>query len=191
MKELLTARLRIRRFAREDLASVARLLDGCFGPATLDVRREWLEWAVRNYSALEQLGQPPYGDYAISLLDGGTVIGSIGLVPSFGPFGKLPSLQSSSTRNANLFRPEMGLFWAIDPKHHGQGYATEAAKTMADFAFGQLHVERLVATTEHDNFASIGVMKRLGMTIERNPDPEPQWFQTIGVLFNPKSSRSS
>src|SRR4051812_1559936 len=46
---------------------------------------------------------------------------------------------------------------------------------------------RIVAATEHDNLASIGVMRRLGMRIERNPDPEPHWFQTVGVLFNPKS----
>ena len=41
---------------------------------------------------------------------------------------------------------------------------------------------RIVATTDNDNHASIGVMRRLGMRIEANPFPEPFYFQTIGIL---------
>jgi len=29
---------------------------------------------------------------------------------------------------------------------------------------------------------SIGVMRRIAMTTERNLTPEPHWFQTIGIL---------
>jgi RimJ/RimL family protein N-acetyltransferase len=39
----------------------------------------------------------------------------------------------------------------------------------------------VVATTEHSNAASIGVMRRLGMDVQRNPDAQPEWFQTVGV----------
>jgi hypothetical protein len=42
----------------------------------------------------------------------------------------------------------------------------------------------LIETTEYSNAASIGVMRRLGMDIQRNPDEQPGWFQTVGVLFN-------
>jgi RimJ/RimL family protein N-acetyltransferase len=186
MQPIETSRLRIRPFAPTDLDAVARLLDGGFGPAPLDRRREWLEWSVRNYRALAQLGQPPYGDYAVTLKEGGAVVGSVGLVPSLGPFGKLPLLRSCLRGPASgLSTPEVGLFWAVDPAHRRRGYATEAAAAMAAFAFDVLRVERLVATTERDNGASIGVMRRLGMTVEANPDPEPAWFQTVGVLFNP------
>ena len=45
-------------------------------------------------------------------------------------------------------------------------------------------LQRIVATTTYDNTASIGVMRRLGMTIERNPLPEPIFMQVVGVLEN-------
>jgi RimJ/RimL family protein N-acetyltransferase len=157
-------------------------------------RETWLDWCVRNYDALANLGQPPYGDYAVETAAGtatgsaglreGTLVGSIGLVPSFGPFEKLPWFRArlAPTMEPNeRFTPEMGMFWAVHSEWRGSGYATEAARAIAAFAFATCHVDRLVATTEHDNVASIGVMKRLGMVIEKNPDPDPVWFQVIGV----------
>ncbi len=30
------------------------------------------------------------------------------------------------------------------------------------------------------------VMQRLGMTVQRNPDPGPPWFQVVGILENPE-----
>jgi len=182
---LFTSRLRIRPFASNDLDAVVKLHDDCFGAAALNVRRDWLGWTVRNYAALAQLQQPPYGDYAIELRASGEIIGAVGLVPSFGPFDRLPSLRARlKTEPTGRFQPELGLFWAVAPVYRRQGYATEAAWALSDFAFRELNAERLVATTEHDNAASIAVMRRIGMTVERNPDPEPAWFQTVAVLFN-------
>jgi hypothetical protein len=28
------------------------------------------------------------------------------------------------------------------------------------------------------------VMRKIGMRVERNPRPEPEWFQAVGVLWN-------
>ena len=56
-----------------------------------DRRRSWVDWSVRNYEELARLNQPPYGDRAIVRREGGDFIGLVGLVPSFGPFGQLPS----------------------------------------------------------------------------------------------------
>ena len=53
---------------------------------------------------------------------------------------------------------------------------------MITYAFQHLNLKRVVATTEYANPGSIGVMRRLGMTIERNPFPEPPWLQVVGVL---------
>ena len=55
---------------------------------------------------------------------------------------------------------------------------------MVSYAFNQLRLRRIVATTENDNARSVGVMRRLGMRLERNPRPEPAWFQTVGILDN-------
>ncbi len=169
-----------------DLDAVTRLLDDCFGKSPRDEREEWLEWSVRNYPALAKLGQPPYGDYAVVRTDDDQVIGSVGLVPSFGPFDQLPIFRSTMRATpSGLFRPEMGLFWAISSAHRRLGYAAEAAAAMAKFAFETQRVARLVATTEHENAASIGVMRKIGMSIETNPRETPEWFQAIGVIFNP------
>ena len=75
--------------------------------------------------------------------------------------------------------------YAVVPWKQGRGYATEAARALISYAFDELDLRRIVATTEHENLRSVAVMRRLGMTIERNPEAEPHWFQTVGVLANP------
>jgi RimJ/RimL family protein N-acetyltransferase len=85
------------------------------------------------------------------------------------------------------FTSEIGLFWALFPDRRGNGYATEAAAAMIAYAFSALRLRRIVATTEHDNATSIGVMRRLGMRIERDTRPQPTWLQTVGILDNPSA----
>jgi hypothetical protein len=55
---------------------------------------------------------------------------------------------------------------------------------MIDYAFQQLRLKRIVATTTYDNAASMGVMQKVGMRIARNPYPDPPWLQVVGVLEN-------
>jgi hypothetical protein len=40
----------------------------------------------------------------------------------------------------------------------------------------------VIATTEDDNSGSMGVIRKLGMRIERNPLKESPWIQVVGVL---------
>lgn len=141
-------------------------------------RREWIEWSVRNYVQLSRLQQPPYGERAVVAKDGGFV-GLVGLVPLLAPFAQLPSFGS---RNRARFTAEVGLFWAMSPAEQRKGYAGEAAKALIEYAFDTLHVARIMAGTEHTNTASIGVMRKLGMRVESNPFPEPEWFQVVGTL---------
>jgi ribosomal-protein-alanine N-acetyltransferase len=186
LHELTTARLRIRRFVHADAEFALPMFDQCFGPQPRAERLDWLDWTVRNYVALKRLHQPPYGDYAVVLTEGDELVGAVGLVPSVGPFEQLPSWKAQpGVAAGDRVTAEMGLFWATAPALSGRGIASEAAQRLVDFAFDELHVARLVATTEHSNAASIGVMRRLGMRIERNPRAEPAWFQTVGVLSAP------
>ena len=55
---------------------------------------------------------------------------------------------------------------------------------MIGYAFGVLNLRRIVATTEHDNLASQGVMRTIGMRLERNPFPDPPWMQVVGIKEN-------
>jgi RimJ/RimL family protein N-acetyltransferase len=56
--------------------------------------------------------------------------------------------------------------WVISPRSQGRGYATEAARTLMDFAFGTLGCHRVVATCQPENVASWRVMEKLGMRRE-------------------------
>ena len=56
---------------------------------------------------------------------------------------------------------------------------------MVEYAFVQMQVKRVVATTTYENAASVGVMRKLGMRVERNPFPDPPWLQFVGLLENP------
>jgi ribosomal-protein-alanine N-acetyltransferase len=181
-----TDRLVIRPFVRDDLDTIHAILNPAFGEESRAARQEWLDWAVMNYTALARLRQPPYGDRAVVLKAADTLIGAVGLVPSFGPFDTLPYYRDRSTGSpTGLFTQEMGLFWVIGEPYRGYGYATEAARTVIDFAFTHLRLKRILATTEYANSRSIAVMQRLGMIIQRNPEPTPVWFQVIGILDNP------
>lgn len=142
---------------------------------------EYLEWAVRNERQLAFLGQPPYGDRAVVLKATGELIGSVGVVPCVDVYGQMPSLGGQQNCLATA---EVGLMWLIDPAHQGQGFATEAAQTLVDYAFGTMRLARLIATTEYDNLASQAVMRKLGMKVERNPFPDPFWLQIVGILEN-------
>jgi RimJ/RimL family protein N-acetyltransferase len=166
---LITERLQVRALTDGDRGAVARI-------AGLDDR--WLTWTQLSYEQLDRLLQPPYGERAIALTSTGELVGLVGFVPSLAPFGLLPSWPDAGDR----YRPEVGLYWSVDERHRRAGIASEAAAAMVRYAFDELHLARVVATTERTNVASIGVMRRIGMRIEENPQPEPAWFQVVGVL---------
>jgi RimJ/RimL family protein N-acetyltransferase len=58
------------------------------------------------------------------------------------------------------------LGFAVATAHHGQGYATEAARPMLEFAFEALRLHRVVARLEPRNVASARVLEKLGMRRE-------------------------
>ena len=184
MPILETPRLIVRPFVIEDLEACHKLFDleAWQTGKTLEHRRVWLQWSVLNYEAMAELLQPPYGDRAVVLKSSGELVDSVGLVPGMSLFDRLPSFGGDA--DCNVARPEVGLFWATRTAHLRNGYATEAAQALVDYAFGPMHLARLIATTDYDNLASQSVMGHLGMSIERNPRPDPPWFQVVGVLQN-------
>lgn len=194
MPILETARLQIRPFVMEDLDAVHRLLDVELRDAELGTeeteglaeRAEWLQWTVLNYRQLARLHQPPYGDRAIVLRSNGHLVGACGFVPCLNAFEQLPGFASAGVADPPArTTTEFGLFYAISPAHQRRGYATEAAQALVGYAFRRLRLKRVVAETGFDNLASMGVMRALGMRIERNPYPDPPWLEVVGVLENP------
>lgn len=190
MYEIETGRLIIRPFKTDDLHDIHRIKDDAFGngdavndAGALAARRSWLDWSSLSHEWFAKMHQPPYGDQAIELKATGTLIGAVGYVPCLGPFGQIPELRDRPSPAA-YYTTEFGLFWVIDPRCQRRGYATEAARAMIDYAFNELRLHRIIATTEYENVASQGVMQKVGMTLTRNPLPDPSWLQVVGVLEN-------
>lgn len=112
----------------------------------------------------------------------GRVIGACGFVTYLCPFDQIPGFGDGARE---VQRAEFGLYYALSPAVHRQGYASEAAGALVRYGFDSLRLRHIVATTSRDNLGSIGVMRRLGMRIEANPYPEPPWLQVVGVIHNP------
>ncbi len=184
LSELTTERLIIREIQPDDHQAIVQILDD-------RVDEAWLRWNILNYEIHERLDQPAYGERLITLKNSQAGIGLIGYAPSYGPFGTLPYFVKRNGHEDCHNRPELGLFYHLAQQHRGCGYATEAAQAMIDYAFTQMNLSRIVATTTKDNTASQAVMTRLGMDIERNPYDEPIWFQVVGILENPDKGTSN
>jgi RimJ/RimL family protein N-acetyltransferase len=188
-----TERLVIRPFVIDDLDAIHRILDieladaetGTEGAKTREERASWLQWTILAYEELARLHQPPYGDRAIALRGTRELVGACGYVPCLAPFGQVPALRLSTDATPGRISTEFGLYWAVSPAHQRRGYATEAARAVIAYAFAELGLARIVATTSYDNAPSIGVMRKVGMHIARNPYPDPPWFQVVGVLHHP------
>ena len=190
--DLHSRRLLIRPFEADDLPEIHRILSSAFGSeapagdaaAALEDRRAWLQWAALSQTWATRMHQPPYGDRAVVLVETGSLIGAVGLVPLLDVFDQIPELRRG-VHSTPWATPEVGLFWAIDPAHQRKGYASEAAAALIEHAFRQLRLHRILATTEYANHASQAVMRKLGLRLTRNPLPEPRWLQVVGVLDNP------
>ena len=101
-----------------------------------------LETALKLY---EKYG---FTAYAIELKSNGELIGFIGLM--------VPSFEAH-------FTPAVEIAWRLASQHWGKGYATEAAKTIVDFAFITLKLEEIVSFTVENNIRSRRVMEKIGM----------------------------
>ena len=97
-----------------------------------------------------------HGGLMIDLTAAGTTIGQVSL-------------------NAGPLFPETELGWMLYDGHEGQGYATEAATALRDWAFAHLTVSSLVSYIDEANAASIAVARRLGATLDAHaPRQDPE-----------------
>jgi RimJ/RimL family protein N-acetyltransferase len=96
-----------------------------------------------------------YGAWAVELPGQAPLIGFIGLVPVGPP---LP------------FAPAVEVGWRLDAAHWGQGLAHEGAVLALAFAFDELGLDEVVATTAAVNTRSWRLMDRLGMRRDHDGD---------------------
>ena len=63
---------------------------------------------------------------------------------------------------------EVEVGYTLGREYWGQGYATEAAGAVRDYALGELGAGRLIALIIHGNTASENVARKLGLRYERD-----------------------
>jgi ribosomal-protein-alanine N-acetyltransferase len=63
---------------------------------------------------------------------------------------------------------ETELGWGLAREHWGQGYATEAALALRDWAFERRGLSRLISLIQHGNMPSVRVAEKIGETLERD-----------------------
>jgi RimJ/RimL family protein N-acetyltransferase len=90
-----------------------------------------------------------FGRWAVERKDTKEFVGRIGLRPvGFDvPYG-----------------PNLSLAWRLHPQHQNQGFATEAAREVAKYAFEILELNQLVSLTRANNRPSLRIMEKLGLT---------------------------
>lgn len=114
-------------------------------PATLDRdQSDALVDAVEAHFATQG-----FGLWAVEVAGSSSFIGFAGLcrVPFDAPF-----------------TPAVEVGWRLAYAHWGMGYATEAARAVVGYGFGDLGLEEIVSFTTEGNQRSRAVMERLTMT---------------------------
>lgn len=65
------------------------------------------------------------------------------------------------------FAPEVEIGWRLLPEYWGQGLATEAAAAVMEYGFRRWSFPRLISVAQPENKASLRIMEKLGMELER------------------------
>ncbi len=92
--------------------------------------------------------QRGYGLYLVRLKNAETPIGICGL-----------------KKRDSLDVPDLG--YAFLKNHWSNGYATEAARCVLDYAYDKLKINKLAALTTTDNEASVRVLEKLGFQFQK------------------------
>jgi RimJ/RimL family protein N-acetyltransferase len=77
-------------------------------------------------------------------------------------------------RSAEHGTGEIG--YVLDPRHTGNGYATEATSALLQLGFDGLKLHRIIARIDARNLASAAVLQRIGMRQEAYLR-ENEWFK--------------
>jgi ribosomal-protein-alanine N-acetyltransferase len=112
-------------------------------PYTVDEVRQWIE---------RQLGRYPEGSGLLGILEKQTG----GMIGDCGPVWQ----EVEGCR-------ELEIGYHVNRERWNQGFATEAAKAVMDYAFRQFDVDRVISMIRPENMASRRVAEKNGLTVDR------------------------
>ncbi|HMU30206.1 MAG TPA: GNAT family N-acetyltransferase [Nitrospira sp.] len=144
-----TKRLRLRPFQTTDAEAVHRLAGsqdvaaGTFLPHPMDrqAAQDWVTERLKDQAAGTGV------TFAITLLENGELIGSIGM-------------------ELMLVHEQGRLTYWLGRDYWNQGYGTEAVTALVEYGFNSLSLHRIYAPHFHTNPASGRVLQKVGMTYE-------------------------
>jgi RimJ/RimL family protein N-acetyltransferase len=131
-----------------------------FGAGRAMSREEARAWLEERRIGKQGAG---IGCFAVRMRAGGVVIGFAGLE-------RLPLSE------------HVEVFYVLARAHWGKGYATEAARGMLNYALGACNLERVGASFDPENGASIRVARKLEMVFERYGYDEHGLFTIYYVI---------
>jgi RimJ/RimL family protein N-acetyltransferase len=162
MPELITERLRLRRWSTEDVEAMTAINSDpevmrWISDGSLSDRDRTAASIARCERSWDENG---FGLFAVELRASGELTGFAGLaIPQF-----LPQIL-----------PAVEIGWRLGRQFWGAGLATEAARAALAFGFEQCDLDRVVSIYQRDNLASGNIMRKLGMRlIEETVDPTCQ-----------------
>jgi RimJ/RimL family protein N-acetyltransferase len=148
MNLLKTERLYLRNFEQNDLVLFASLMAdpevmrfSLSGPLSHERAKEIFQNRILGH--YQKYG---YGLLAIFLKESHEFIGGIGLM----------------THTIDGIE-EIELAYRLFPKYWNQGFATEAATAVCEYAFRTMNIKRLISIIDPKNHKSLKVAKRVGM----------------------------
>lgn len=145
-----TARLRLRRFRRDDVDAVFAIIGDevamQYYPRKFGIA-DAVEWIERNLRRYEEHG---YGLFAVTLRGNEDLIGDCGLIAQ-----------------VVEGEPQLEVGYHFRRDQWGRGYATEAARGCMEFAFRELRADKVISLIRPENVPSRRVAERNGMKVER------------------------
>lgn len=147
-----TKRLILRTWLDSDLEAMSKINEDTkvceFLPGPFDKKQT--QTMIESWMLHYQ--QKGYGIYAVELKSTHEMIGFLGLwTPTFEAH----------------FTPAVEIAWRLASKHWNQGYATEGAQAVLDYAFNQVGLNEIVSFTVVNNLPSQRVMQKIGL--KHNP----------------------
>jgi RimJ/RimL family protein N-acetyltransferase len=160
-----TARLLLRPMQTEDIDCLLAIFAdpkvmAAFSAPPFD-RARMERWVRRN---LEHQSTHGYGLFSVILKTSGLIIGDCGL----------EHMDVGGRREAELGYDFRSAYW-------NQGFATEAATAVRDYAFQILELPRLISLIRQGNRASERVARKIGMQLRAKITHHGHGYQVYGI----------
>ena len=150
-----TTRLRLRPFTADDLD---------------DLHDLWIDPAVREYL---------WDDEVVSIEQVASMINessSLFEAEGFGLWGAFPREDERLIGFCGYWffhdPPQLQLIFGIAPAYWRSGLATEAARAVIEYGFKELAFDRIIASADAPNQASLRVMEKAGMSFDKRVEIE-------------------